>query len=763
MECGANKCPEDCKFGAWGAWGKCSKTCGGGEYKRTRAVASVAVAGGKACMGDLEQIGTCNENVPCPIDCKMGVWKPWEECITNTGVKLGTSPECKPNDADIKSIKQKSQRQVLVEAAHGGKECPKNPFTEKEQECHFDWKCPWDCQHSEWTAWAGCPACQARGGSPKQNRTRKVTKAASALDMATKPMQKAGKCDDDIMMQEKACDNLPDCARDCTLSEWDFWQECSASCTSDGKPNKQKRKRYVIEERWDAGKCDMPKEEERVCNEQKCVDDGFRCSGRSGDMCVIIPIDEHQRNLKREAEAKNAKTPNSKVDVPSLMLQVKNMPAAGDPKAQGKSWDSGYRAHPFCPGEYNEYNKMLHSSAVLPMCQEVRDSQVCRLNPSRTMECARDNHGAILKKDLSGNPADPVNMNNCMLFDVYYKDCGYFEQLEEGTCPSDRQPTEQECKLYFHLPKYKYQDDKPTKTEANAVGNAAEAMPDTEKYILNQLQAFASKASDELPAGCSRMGAEGWAPTDGQPAEFDAVKWDNYAFRAKVGSATFNTKKGSTKKCSKENPCLCKSGKKRQVCTNDMGDGVGDLCKWVSEKRTQFKKWTNVEDDELNGWCKGTLGPHDQTQIIHEAKGDVYYFADVAALCPETCGICESGKPGCQDINKQNVLKKACEKVDSMLKETPTFVGCTPPDKPTASAKTVTDEAFKIDGVSFTYQTLRTVCRKSCMICDDQQHVCKQSDCNEGTLLAPGFAPQCMCKCNPGYGQGPNGHCSKKL
>ena len=57
--------PIDCKWGEYGNWTQCSKTCGGGNQIRTRVVATQARNGGKQCDGANTDLKLCNE-FPCP-------------------------------------------------------------------------------------------------------------------------------------------------------------------------------------------------------------------------------------------------------------------------------------------------------------------------------------------------------------------------------------------------------------------------------------------------------------------------------------------------------------------------------------------------------------------------------------------------------------------------------------------------------------------------------------------------------------------------
>ncbi|XP_053102388.1 adhesion G protein-coupled receptor B1 isoform X10 [Hemicordylus capensis] len=63
-DCFLRQCPVDGKWQAWGSWGSCTATCGGGTQKRDR-VCYGPFFGGEACQGPKEEYKQCNEK-RCP-------------------------------------------------------------------------------------------------------------------------------------------------------------------------------------------------------------------------------------------------------------------------------------------------------------------------------------------------------------------------------------------------------------------------------------------------------------------------------------------------------------------------------------------------------------------------------------------------------------------------------------------------------------------------------------------------------------------------
>ena len=55
----------NCQWASWGSWQSCSKTCGGGDQKRTRTKSVVAQYGGNECSGSYTSTQSCNTN-KCP-------------------------------------------------------------------------------------------------------------------------------------------------------------------------------------------------------------------------------------------------------------------------------------------------------------------------------------------------------------------------------------------------------------------------------------------------------------------------------------------------------------------------------------------------------------------------------------------------------------------------------------------------------------------------------------------------------------------------
>ena len=100
--------PVDCKWGPYGEWTSCSKTCGGGEKSRQRSVFIPASNGGKDCDGKANQIEGCNAEA-CVVDCEWGAYGEWSSCSKLCG-----------------GGEKSRSRQVAKPASNGGLACQGN-------------------------------------------------------------------------------------------------------------------------------------------------------------------------------------------------------------------------------------------------------------------------------------------------------------------------------------------------------------------------------------------------------------------------------------------------------------------------------------------------------------------------------------------------------------------------------------------------------------------------------------------------------------
>jgi hypothetical protein len=121
LACNIEECAQDCKWGEWHPPSACTKTCGGGSFRRHRPQELWAEFGGKECTGPNTEIGPCNVE-PCAVDCLWDDWSSFNECSascgggTHTAKRNGTDPE------------------------YGGAECGESNMT-KEEECNVQ-VCP---------------------------------------------------------------------------------------------------------------------------------------------------------------------------------------------------------------------------------------------------------------------------------------------------------------------------------------------------------------------------------------------------------------------------------------------------------------------------------------------------------------------------------------------------------------------------------------------------------------------------------------------
>ena len=83
QKCHTTPCANSCKVSSWGKWSKCSEKCDGGTRGRTRKVVKSAKNGG-ACKYELEQRGLCNEQA-CANSCRHSPWGAFGRCSKTCG------------------------------------------------------------------------------------------------------------------------------------------------------------------------------------------------------------------------------------------------------------------------------------------------------------------------------------------------------------------------------------------------------------------------------------------------------------------------------------------------------------------------------------------------------------------------------------------------------------------------------------------------------------------------------------------------------
>merc|ERR1712028_58768 len=81
--CDAGLCPVHCTVSKWGAFGLCTKTCNGGSKTAYRTVKVEASNGGVQCPS-LFKTASCNTQW-CPVDCAVSKFGAWGVCSKTCG------------------------------------------------------------------------------------------------------------------------------------------------------------------------------------------------------------------------------------------------------------------------------------------------------------------------------------------------------------------------------------------------------------------------------------------------------------------------------------------------------------------------------------------------------------------------------------------------------------------------------------------------------------------------------------------------------
>eukprot|EP00928_Gymnodinium_smaydae_P034699 TRINITY_DN24534_c0_g1_i3.p1 TRINITY_DN24534_c0_g1~~TRINITY_DN24534_c0_g1_i3.p1 ORF type:complete len:1370 (-),score=167.07 TRINITY_DN24534_c0_g1_i3:96-4205(-) len=239
--CRASACPLDCVWASWGAYGSCSRSCGGGLQKRTRSVATAASSGGN-CDGLADEQRACN-TLCCPVDCKWSSWTQWSDC-TRT---------CQEENYKPKKTRWRNFSSIV---SCGGKACAPGPLFAS-QDCNLE-MCPINCQWATWGEWS---ACSLTCGWGMRTRRRPVLYR-----------QKYGgqRCKYADKFDEEECASFP-CPVHCAWKSWNEWEPCTKSCNGGFR-----RRVRALEEDGDYGgeKCNLNLTSEfDNCNAMPCPQD----------------------------------------------------------------------------------------------------------------------------------------------------------------------------------------------------------------------------------------------------------------------------------------------------------------------------------------------------------------------------------------------------------------------------------------------------------------------------------------------------------
>nr|CAB3250296.1 A disintegrin and metalloproteinase with thrombospondin motifs gon-1 [Phallusia mammillata] len=254
------------RWGVWGTWSACSRSCGSGRRSRSR-TCNLGNSG-PTCQGLSVESQTCNRQT-CPSFSK---WTTWSKC----------SKTCGPGTRE-RSRRCSSGRTT---------DCSGEPT--QSESCN-DVK----CTVSSWTQWTLWTSCTKTCGTGNRQRTRTCTKGNSGPTCA-------GQGTSRIACNSRVCP---------TFDPWGQWSQCSAACGT----GEQTRTRTCS-----SGKpqeCQGNSEDRKVCRQPTCQTSKWapwgswtQCSkscgggqytrkrtcdeGNSGPTCVGVTTDSGKCNTQ---------------------------------------------------------------------------------------------------------------------------------------------------------------------------------------------------------------------------------------------------------------------------------------------------------------------------------------------------------------------------------------------------------------------------------------------------------------------------------
>lgn len=401
--CGTALCPGDtkidCKWGDWGGWSACSKTCLGGQRVRHREIEVEPSPDGLPC-----QKGPAMQTVPCSTGpckhlsetCGWGPWSLWGPCSKDCG--SGQQERFRQQAWVHNTPSLSSGRRLLVGFRNGDsgdcdgsqkeiRPCGIAPCNTADS--------PVPCRWEAWSDWTGCSCNGIRErsrniGSPPQNGGLFCTGPSTSNEKCTP--QNCGWSS----------------SIDCSFGQWAGWSECDATCGG----GQRYHTRSIAKHSESYGfACNGGLEEVGDCNTQAC---GVPVDCQYGPwspwtMCTqTCGGGEHTRSRSIQIAASNGGAPCD--SAPLLQMGECATDACEDAAVKDCTWTTWQPWHPCsvtcsngttfrkrnvamqpanggvpCDGYFEQY----HGCNMMACVQEVADCQFADWSPwsSCTSRC----------------------------------------------------------------------------------------------------------------------------------------------------------------------------------------------------------------------------------------------------------------------------------------------------------------------------------------------------------------------------------------
>ncbi|XP_071100024.1 SCO-spondin-like isoform X1 [Haliotis cracherodii] len=219
VNCTDRNCPVDGGYTPWTDWTNpaCSRTCGNATrlINRFRSCTNpIPAFGGAGCTGLLVETSTVNCNNPACI--VNGAFTEWSSWVTTA---------CPLTCGNVNQRQYRFRSCNNPPAAFGGLDCFGNSFDTNLVRCTVP-SCPVDGGLTLWSVWNN-PPCGSTCG-------RTATKTVSRSRSCTNPTPSAGgrPCTEPTTETDQRNCNLPDCAVNGGISQWNQWVDipCPATC-----------------------------------------------------------------------------------------------------------------------------------------------------------------------------------------------------------------------------------------------------------------------------------------------------------------------------------------------------------------------------------------------------------------------------------------------------------------------------------------------------------------------------------------------------